>query len=434
MYTFTLPGSQITGSNSIANILAGTSAFQAQGSSAIGSFGTTIKNFGNVSSYIDPHLKNPQYQQFSLTVERQLFSRWFVRLGYSGSLGHYLQRTRNLNLRQPGLLTPATSYTQEQANAATYQKILSGINGTSSSGSLRIDPRFNYVSIVESSANSNYNSFQFFTERRFADWYALSVAYTWSKSIDNVSDSLGVLANDTSLQQDPNNNANNRSVSEFDIPHRVVVTHNFLSSNKAFGSRALNLVLGGWEFSGIFQAQSGPPTNFLAGTTVICSGGSPNPATNACPAGTTLVSLPDSLLLGAGNTNGTGVVRPNLVGPVNLHFSPNPGGGASNPNKIPGSGLAQPFVGQFGTLGRNVFRLNPLIQSDMAVGRVFKITERVSFRLQAQFINLFNNTTFSIGASATSSSLSLSAPTTFGYYSAADTNSRRIVLTGRLVW
>jgi hypothetical protein len=435
MYTFTLPGSQITGSNSIANVLAGTSPFQATGNSAIGSFGTTIKNFGNVASYIDPHLKNPQYQQFSFTVERQLFSRWFVRLGYSGSLGHYLQRTRNLNLLRPGLLTPATSYAQEQADAPTYKNILNGINGTSSTGSLRIDPRFNYVSIVESSANSNYNSFQFFTERRFADWYALSVAYTWSKSIDNVSDSLGVLANDTSLQQDPNNNANNRAVSEFDIPHRVVVTHDFLSSGKAFGSRGLNLMLGGWEFSGIFQAQSGPPTNFLAGTTVICSSGPPNPANNACPAGTTtLVSLNDSLLLGAGNTTGIGVVRPNLVGPLNLHFDANPGGGAANPNKIPASGLAQPFVGQFGTLGRNVFRLNPLIESDMAVGRVFKFTERINLKLQAQFINLFNNTTFSIGGSATSSSLSLSAPTTFGYYSATDTNSRRIVLTGRLSW
>jgi hypothetical protein len=433
MYTFTLPGAQITGANSVANLLAGTSPFQAQSLSAVGSFGTTIKNFGNVS-YIDPNLKNPQYQQISLTVEREMFSKWLFRLGYSGSLGHYLQRTRYLNPLAQGLLTPATSYADEQANAANYQKILGGINGTASTGSLRFDPRFNYLSIVESSANSNYHSFQFFAERRFSDWYGFTAAYTWSKSIDDVSDSLGVLANDTSIQQDPTNNKNNRALSQFDIPHRVAITHNFLSSNKAFANHWMNVALGGWEFSGIFSAQSGPVTNFLAGTTVICSGGLPNPATNACPAGTTLVSLPDSLLLGVGNTNGTGVVRPNLVAPINIHFSPNPGGGAANPNKIPGSGLAQPLAGNIGTLGRNVFRLNPLIQSDMAVGRLFKITERISFKLQMQVLNVFNNTTFSIGGGATSSSLSLSAPTNFGYYSATDTNSRRIALTGRLSW
>lgn len=427
MYTFTLPASGFTGANTIQSILAGTSPFQATGTAAVGSFGSTITNFGNVS-YIDPNLKNPQYQQFTFTIERELFSRWFVRAGYSGSLGHYLQRTRNLNVVQPGLVPTANSYADEQANAAQYLKVLAGLNGTSTGRSNRIDPRFNYMSIVESSANSNYNSLQLYTERRFADWYGLGVAYTWSKSIDNVSDALGVLANDTSIQQNPFSNSNNRAVSQFDVPHRIVVTHDFLSSSKAFGNRGLNLVLGGWEFSGIFQAQSGYPANFNAGTVVICSGGLPNPANNACPAGTTLASLTDPLLLGAGATSGAGVVRPNQVGPINVHFDANPGGGAANPNKIPGSGLAQPLVGQFGNLGRNVVRLNPLIQSDMTFGRVFSLRERMRFQIQAQVYNVFNNTTFS------SPGLSLSAPTTFGYYTGTDTNSRRVALTGRLIW
>jgi hypothetical protein len=293
---------------------------------------------------------------------------------------------------------------------------------------LRIDPRFNYLSVVQGTANSSYHSLQLLAERRFADWYGFSAAYTWSKSIDDSSDALGVLANDTANQQDPNNNRNNRSVSQFDVPQRVVITHNFLSSSKAFSSRAMNMVLGGWQFSGIFQAQSGYPANFNAGTVVICSGGLPNPANNTCPAGTTLVTLNDPLLLGAGNTSGTGIVRPNQVGPINVHFTPNPGAGAGNPNLVPGSGLAQPFVGQFGNLGRNVVRLNPLIQSDMVVGRDFKIRERFTFRLQMQVFNVFNNTTFS------SPGLSLSAPTTFGYYGGTDTNSRRVALTGRLIW
>ncbi len=427
MYTFTLPASGFTGTNNIANILAGTSAFQSNGLSSVGSFGTSITNFGNVS-YIDPNLKNPQYQQFSFTIERELFSRWLVRGGYSGSLGHYLQRTRSLNLVRPGLVTPANSYAEEQANAAQYASVLAGLNGTSTTRSNRIDPRFNYLSVVESSANSNYNSLQLYAQRRFADWYGFTVAYTFSKSIDDVSDALGVLANDTSNQQNPNDNRNNRAVSQFDVPHRIVVTHDFLSSSKAFDNRGLNFALGGWEFSGIFQAQSGLPANFNTGTVAICSGGLPNPATNTCPAGTTLVTLNDPLLLGAGLTSGAGVVRPNLVGPLTLHFSPNPGAGAANPNKIPGSGLAQPFVGQFGTLGRNVIRLNPLVQADMTVGRVFKLRERVSLKVQAQVFNVFNNTTFSTPG------LSLSSPTTFGYYSGTDTNSRRITLTGRLVW
>ena len=37
------------------------------------------------------------------------------------------------------------------------------------------------------------------------------------------------------------------------------------------------------------------------------------------------------------------------------------------------SGLAQPLIGQFGTLGRNVLRLNPLIEFDPALSRQFAI-------------------------------------------------------------
>jgi hypothetical protein len=102
-----------------------------------------------------------------------------------------------------------------------------------------------------------------------------------------------------------------------------------------------------------------------------------------------------------------------------------------NPNKIPNSGLAQPLVGQFGTLGRNVLRLNPFINSDMKVGRDFKLKEsRFTLRLQMQVFNVFNNVTFGNSGSL----FSLSAPTTFGYYSGTDSNSRRVAFTGRLIW
>ena len=137
----------------------------------------------------------------------------------------------------------------------------------------------------------------------------------------------------------------------------------------------------------------------------------------------TSVSLTDPTLLG-----GNGQVRPNLIGPLNVQLSPTTGG--TNPNKIPNSGLAQPLVGQFGTLGRNVLRINPLIQSDMAVGREFSFHERMKLKLQMQVFNVFNNTTFSTSGGQ----FSLAAPATFGYYTGTDTNSRRVALTGRLIW
>jgi hypothetical protein len=61
--------------------------------------------------------------------------------------------------------------------------------------------------------------------------------------------------------------------------------------------------------------------------------------------------------------------------------------------------------------------------------RVFKLRpERIRLTLQAQFFNVFNNTTFSLGRRLSPS------PSTFGYYNGADTNSRRTGLTGHLTW
>ena len=82
---------------------------------------------------------------------------------------------------------------------------------------------------------------------------------------------------------------------------------------------------------------------------------------------------------------------------MNIHFQPNPGGGANNPNLITNSGLAQPLIGHFGTLGRNVVRLNPLVESDLTLGRIFKLRpEGVHLKLQAQFFKMCLTTRHSV--------------------------------------
>jgi hypothetical protein len=404
-YGLTLPQGQVgVGANSVSNILAGTSPFQAAGNATVGTFGTNILNFGAVT-YIDPHLRNPQTQQFSLTVERQLFQGWVARVGYSGSKSDYLQDTIPENFLAPGQFTPPTTLAQQQAQQASglYTTLNSGLSGSPSSRSNRIDGRFNNVSVVTSGATSSYNSLQAQLSRRFAGWYGFSLAYTWSKSIDDISDALGVLETDVASPQDPFNLRNNRAVSAFDVPQRVVLINEFTSAFKGIENNWLRHSINGWQLSGNFQAQSGLPEDLLAGT---------------------VAGLADGTLLG-----GNGDQRPNLIGPLHVALQPNPGGGANNPNLITNSGLAQPLVGQFGSLGRNVLRLNPLIQSDMALSRIFSLKpERMKFKIQAQFFNLFNNTTFSLPG------VSLSSPSTFGYYSGTDTNSRRIALLARLTW
>jgi hypothetical protein len=65
-------------------------------------------------------------------------------------------------------------------------------------------------------------------------------------------------------------------------------------------------------------------------------------------------------------------------------FQRNPGTGSMNPTFITDSGLAQPQVGQLRTSGRNVVRLNPLIEFDPTLSRQFALKERPNFKLQVQ--------------------------------------------------
>ncbi len=404
MYLFSLPNTQITGANSFANLAAGTSAFQGTGAATIGTFGTSILNFGSATP-IDRNLKNPQVQQFSLTIQRELPLGLVGQISYSGTKGNFLQRTRPLNFLAPGQFTPPATLAEQQAQQASglYSKLNAGLNAPFSAYSNRIDPRFDNLSFVDASANSNYHSMQLNVSRRFHNGYSFNAAFTWSKSIDDVSDALGVLANDSASQQDPFNNRNNRAVSEFNVPRRFVLTHTIAPRIlPTLRNPFLKGVLQGWELSGIFQAQSGFPVNLFSGSAA---------------------GLADPTLLGGNDS-----VRPNLVGPVSIPFRPNPGLGGKNPNLVTASGLAQPLVGAFGTLGRNVLTLNPLVQADFTFGKEFAIKERIKARFQAQVYNAFNNTTFSRPGAT------LSAPSTFGYYTDTDTDSRNMTMTIRLIW
>jgi hypothetical protein len=399
MYNFST--TDFSGANTLANIVAGNSAFQQTGIATVGNFGTTVRNFGGISP-VDYAMKNPQTQQWSLNIERQIGNGFIGRVGYVGTKSNFLQRSRPINTVRPGVLVPATSLADETARIADFRAINAGLNAPPTGTTNRIDPRFTGVTLNESSANSNYHSFQAYLARTFRSGFGFTAAYTWSKSIDDVSDVLNVIATDTPSQQNPFDNRDNRAVSGFDVPHRFVFTHSYELPKLTNSNRLLRTVMGGWNLSGIFQMQSGNPIGLFSGARQ---------------------ALPDPLLLGAG-----GAQRPNLDGRLNLTFAPNPGTVTAADFKTTGSGLSQPLLGNFGTLGRNVIRINGLTQYDATLQKDFVLTERVRLQAQGQFFNLLNNTQFSRPG------VSLAAPAAFGYYQDTDTNSRNITLVLRLIF
>jgi hypothetical protein len=132
------------------------------------------------------------------------------------------------------------------------------INGANVARSqlLRPYPQFTSVTALETIGTSDYTSFQGRVERRLANGFTVQVAYTWSKTMTET----GYLnAFDSEFE---------RVIGPFDRTH-VFVTSGIVElpfgRTRHWGrewSGPLEGVLGGWQVSYLFRAQSGAPLGF----------------------------------------------------------------------------------------------------------------------------------------------------------------------------
>src|SRR5262249_37764237 len=101
--------------------------------------------------------------------------------------------------------------------------------------------------------------------RNFAHGLQFQAAYTYSKSIDTASDSLGYYAlQAVQLSQDPTNVRGERVLSVFDVRHNFSLSASYqipyqVQSGGHGGRRVADLLLGGWEANTIITAHSGTP-------------------------------------------------------------------------------------------------------------------------------------------------------------------------------
>ncbi|MFB3826299.1 MAG: carboxypeptidase regulatory-like domain-containing protein [Bryobacteraceae bacterium] len=365
-----------TGGNNWANLVAGTAPIQQSAAGMLGRVRNDVLNYGDVNPAINPKLMNPQVHQWNFGVQRETWNGIVVKLAYVGTKANYLQSTRqiNLNAHRP---RPATSLEDEAARVQEFVTSYNNMTGASMRSSTRQDPRFNVINYYDNSANSNYHAFEALATRSFRNGYSLQLAYTFSKSIDNVSDGLSNLPNDSANIQDPTNLDANRGVSGFDIPHRIVLAHVWeLPWGRGVRNPALRRLVSGWGMSGISSWRSGFP-----------------------------ISLDSGARLGVANisTITTGLImRPNAAGPV--QFVPRPAGSAEAPQGLNNDplagrristyaqqlGLSQPLLGNFGGMGRNSLRANGQPDLDWNLYKTTRISEGLSLQIRCEMYNVFN--------------------------------------------
>jgi Carboxypeptidase regulatory-like domain/TonB-dependent Receptor Plug Domain/TonB dependent receptor len=226
--------------------------------------------------------ENPQSRFYSASWQRDI-GDVLLEVGYTGSRGYKGINQWQLN---PAVLTPA------QAALVASTRNANAIPGVQARrifpqfGSRVVIPAYTGPNGVDAEARSVYNAVYFSANKRLRGGVQVAGSYTYSSFYSNNDASLGEGGTDGSSQRPQSffDIGPEWSVSQFDRPHRFTSSYSWELPGPKSGW--LSHVLGGWQWTGVTQIQSGRP--FTIGTGVDSNGdgatGSDRPNIN--PAGT----------------------------------------------------------------------------------------------------------------------------------------------------
>jgi hypothetical protein len=320
------------------------------------------------NTFVDPFLRTPYVQQWTMNVQYEPMAGSLVDVRYVGSRGVGLMA--RLNLAQPvdPRVTPVNGFnnifTSTGALISPDFFVKPEFLGLNRSGGFR--QRSNW-------GQATYHSMQANFRRRLGKWVTGNFSYTWSKSLDNVSSDGAV------IEHDGFNLANNRGLSDFDRTHRFtgVYVIDFPTPQR------FKTLLGGWSLSGLMTLQSGSPFTALGNATTN--------ARWAQPARVRPSFVP-------GRTNDDAVRTGRIQDRLSLFFDPS---------------VFTNSLDAWGDVGRNTLRGPKQVQYDFMLGKTMKIRESYQLEFRWETYNAFNQATFTNPAST----LAAAGPGTAGVIS-----------------
>jgi hypothetical protein len=260
------------------------------------------------------NLRLPRSYQWNVAVEKSFRGKQVISATFVGQAGREL-------LRLEGLLQPNSNFSD-------------------------------FFSLSGNTAYSNYDALQVQYRRPLSGRLQVLLGYTWSHSLDNVSDDGLQSTSHTVIS-----GAKDYSNSSFDVRHSFSGAATLLLPS-AGKSGLLPVVSRDWSLNAVVVARSGFPFNAVA------LGGGPGGIALRRPdlvAGQT-AWIPDPAAAGGKSVN-----------PDAFAFPP-PGVQGSEPrNDIPGFGL---------------------VQADLSVARKFAITDHVNLQFKAEAFNALNHPNF----------------------------------------
>lgn len=346
-----------------------------------------------VPSGVQPDLKTPTVESWSLKLEQQLSSSTSISVSYIGSHAYHELLSVDANLPATTICPASPCPTNYPAGAYYYPA-----NAPLQNNSLWNSTHWFSQGI------SSYHGLEADVNRRLARGLQFRGVYTFSKTLDDGDNmNTSVATNSPAFVANPLQPKADYGRASFDIRHAGVIqaTYDlpFGRGNAANTNRWVSRLLGNWQLSGIETIQSGLPFT-------------PQLSYNPSNDGDTRNPVRPSI-----NPNFSGHI---VLGGPTQYFDPN--------------AFIQPLPGTYGNAGRNILQGPNLVETDFSVSRKFSFSERFALQFRSEFFNLFNHTNFNtpnpvVYAAATG----LPSPTA-GVVTSTSTSSRQVQFGLKLLW
>ena len=334
---------------------------------------------------VEPTMHTPTIQQWSLALERGITQNLAVQVSYVGSEAYHTMIPMNLNAPRP----------QVCANAAGCQSF--GVGLPSSARPLVTVPQGTtylawtgtctgslgasiacYPNPFQNKSNSqmfegtmSYNSFNVSVVKRASRGLTFKTNYTFAKALDyNSGGSSNASTNQPKAILNPYNLALSRGIAAFSLRHAFNANFGYqlpFGQGQRFATGVtgwLNQLIGGWQWNGIFNIQSGFPFTPQIGANVSGTGDTDNP------------DVPNW------NPNFNGKVISGVEGfkKTGRYFDP--------------AAFALPLSGTFGNVSRGSLTGPPLTVIDTSFFKRIRINEQWNLQFRAEAFNVLNHTNF----------------------------------------
>ena len=320
---------------------------------------------------INPLLKSPKSDIWSLTLERKLGSKLAASIGYNGSHSYNIVGNGNSigNVSYGVDINAFAGDLINQMNTSATPVIPSAT---------RLNKSFGTITYADNDRYGNYDAVIFDLRGHFSRGY-FDASYTRSRSKDDALDYPNSAGLNPQQYYGP---------SIFDVPNRFSLNFNYSLKGMNGGKGAIGYLTGGWGLSGTSIFQSGYPltpdnTNgFLA----VCNSGALSNVTG-CSAADPAVAFQ----AGTGDYNADG---DNLAYPDATSYSQSTNNKAWLSGAIPKTNFATPAFGVEGNEKSMAFRGPNFYETNVNFYKDNRITERVNFEIRFEIFNLFNRANY----------------------------------------